>query len=94
MDCEKAKDLLLNVYSLISRPLNDFKDLYYPSFAEWISYKIKIRLLAAHASLKCYSYVFLRRHNSGVPDEYLALLPLFSKSSSVLGKYWIRVLKD
>lgn len=29
-----------------------------------------------------------------VPDEYLALLPLFSKSSSVLGKYWIRVLKD
>lgn len=82
------------IYALISRPLNDFKDLYYPSFAEWVSCKIKIRLLAAHASLKCYTYAFLRRDHSMVPDEYLALLPLFSKSSSVLGKYWIRVLKD
>ncbi|KAK9272907.1 hypothetical protein L1049_003286 [Liquidambar formosana] len=82
------------IFSLISRPLNDFKDLYYPSFAEWVSSKIKIRLLAAHASLKCYTYAFLRRHYSGVPDEYLALLPLFSKSSSILGKYWIWILKD
>ncbi|XP_004306022.1 PREDICTED: HEAT repeat-containing protein 5B isoform X1 [Fragaria vesca subsp. vesca] len=82
------------IYSLISRPLNDFKDLYYPSFAEWVSCKIKIRLLAAHASLKCHTYAFLRRHQTGVPDEYLALLPLFSKSSDILGKYWIRVLKD
>ncbi|CAK7344399.1 unnamed protein product [Dovyalis caffra] len=82
------------IFSLISRPLNDFKDVYYPSFAEWVSCKIKIRLLAAHASLKCYTFSFLRRHHSGVPDEYLALLPLFSKSSSILGKYWIGVLKD
>ncbi|XP_050383979.1 protein SWEETIE isoform X2 [Argentina anserina] len=82
------------IYSLISRPLNDFKDLYYPSFAEWVSCKIKIRLLAAHASLKCHTYAFLRRHQTEVPDEYLALLPLFSKSSDILGKYWIRVLKD
>lgn len=56
--------------------------------------QIKIRLLAAHASLKCYTYAFLRRHHDRVPDEFLALLPLFSKSSSVLGKYWIQVLKD
>ncbi|KAL9427618.1 hypothetical protein AB3S75_029744 [Citrus x aurantiifolia] len=82
------------IFSLISRPLNDFKDLYYPSFAEWVSCKIKIRLLAAHASLKCYTYAFLRRHHDRVPDEFLALLPLFSKSSSALGKYWIQVLKD
>ncbi|KAJ7971209.1 HEAT repeat 5B-like protein [Quillaja saponaria] len=82
------------IFSLISRPLNDFEDLYFPSFAEWVSSKIKIRLLAAHASLKCYIYAFLRRHHKGVPDEYLALLPLFSKSSSILGKYWIRTLKD
>lgn len=82
------------IFSLISRPLNDFKDLYYPSFAEWVSCKIKIRLLAAHASLKCYTYAFLRRHHDRVPDEFLALLPLFSKSSSVLGKYWIQILKD
>ncbi|XP_038720133.1 protein SWEETIE isoform X2 [Tripterygium wilfordii] len=82
------------IFSLISRPLNEFKDLYYPSFAEWVTSKIKIRLLAAHASLKCYTYAFLRRHHSGVPDEYLALLPLFSRSSSILGKYWISVLKD
>ncbi|GMY24387.1 protein SWEETIE isoform X4 [Fagus crenata] len=82
------------IFSLISRPLNDFNELYYPSFAEWVSCKIKIRLLAAHASLKCYTYAFLRRNHSGIPDEYLALLPLFSKSSSILGKYWIQVLKD
>ncbi|KAJ8751677.1 hypothetical protein K2173_025839 [Erythroxylum novogranatense] len=82
------------IFSLISRPLSDFKDIYYPSFAEWVSCKIKIRLLAAHASLKCYTYAFLRRHHGGIPDEYLALLPLFSRSSITLGKYWIRVLKD
>lgn len=82
------------IFSLISRPLDDFKDLYYPSFAEWVSCQIQIRLLAAHASLKCYTYAFLRRHHTGVPDEYLALLPLFAKSSRILGKYWIWILKD
>ncbi|XP_021759988.1 protein SWEETIE-like isoform X1 [Chenopodium quinoa] len=82
------------IFSLISRPLNDFEDLYYPSFAEWVSCKIKIRLLAAHASLKCYTYTLLRGNHADVPDEYMALLPLFSKSSSILGKRWIGVLKD
>ncbi|CAL5440706.1 unnamed protein product [Camellia sinensis] len=52
------------IFSLISHPLNNFEDLYYPSFAEWVSCK------------------------------YLAQLPLFSESSSVLGKYWISILKD
>ena len=28
------------IFSLISRPLDDFKDLYYPSFAEWVSCKV------------------------------------------------------
>ncbi|XP_010265191.1 PREDICTED: HEAT repeat-containing protein 5B [Nelumbo nucifera] len=82
------------IFSLISHPLNDFKDLYYPSFAEWVACKIKIRLLAAHASVKCYTYSFLRRPNSIVPNEYQPLIPLFSKSSSILGDYWIRTLKD
>ncbi|XP_061348491.1 protein SWEETIE-like isoform X3 [Gastrolobium bilobum] len=82
------------IFSLISRPLNDFENIYYPSFAEWVTSKIKIRLLAAHASLKCYIYASMRKHQDGVPDEYLALLPLFQKSSSILGKYWIHTLKD
>ncbi|PSR87811.1 HEAT repeat-containing protein isoform 1 [Actinidia chinensis var. chinensis] len=82
------------IFSLISRPLNNFEDLYYPSCAEWVSCKIKIRLLTAHASLKCYTYAFLRKKHVGVPDEYLAQLPLFSESSTVLGKYWISILKD
>ncbi|KHN17324.1 HEAT repeat-containing protein 5B [Glycine soja] len=90
------------IFSLISRPLNDFEDIYYPSFAEWVTskacnsncYYIKIRLLAAHASLKCYIYASMRKHQDGVPDKYLALLPLFQKSSSILGKYWIHTLKD
>ncbi|XP_027350855.1 protein SWEETIE [Abrus precatorius] len=82
------------IFSLISRPLNEFEDIYYPSFAEWVTSKIKIRLLAAHASLKCYIYASMRKHQNAVPDEYLALLPLFQKSSSVLGKYWIHTLKD
>ncbi|XP_023550989.1 protein SWEETIE isoform X2 [Cucurbita pepo subsp. pepo] len=82
------------IFSLISRLLNDFKELYYPSFAEWVSCKIKVRLLAAHASLKCYTYALLRRHQSEVSNEYLALLPWFSKSSNILGKHWIGVLMD
>ncbi|XP_074287369.1 protein SWEETIE [Silene latifolia] len=82
------------IFSLISVPLSDFEGLYYPSFAEWVSCKIKVRLLAAHASLKCYTYTFLREHHSEVPDEYMALLPLFSKNSGMLGKRWIGVLKD
>ncbi|PWA87585.1 HEAT repeat-containing protein [Artemisia annua] len=81
------------IFALISQPLEDFKDLYYPSFAEWVSCKIKIRLLTAHASLKCYTYAFLRRHQS-IPEEYLGLLPLFSKNSSTLGIYWLSLLKD
>ncbi|GAB2294945.1 hypothetical protein Dimus_029136 [Dionaea muscipula] len=55
---------------------------------------IKIWLLAAHASLKCYSYSFLRRNHTDVPDEFLALLLLFSKLSSILGIHWIWILKD
>ncbi|CDP02785.1 unnamed protein product [Coffea canephora] len=82
------------IFSLISRPLNEFNDLYYPSFAEWVSCKIKIRLLTAHASLKCYIYGFLRREKDRMPGEYQALLPLFSKSSDTLGLYWLSVLKD
>ncbi|XP_038891104.1 protein SWEETIE isoform X2 [Benincasa hispida] len=82
------------IFSLISRLLNDFKELYYPSFAEWVSCKIKVRLLAAHASLKCYTYALLRRQQSEVPHEYLALLPWFSKTSTILGKHWIGVLMD
>ncbi|KAH9602675.1 hypothetical protein KSS87_010209 [Heliosperma pusillum] len=82
------------IFSLISVPLSDFEGLYYPSFAEWVSCKIKVRLLAAHASLKCYTFTFLRGHRSEVPDEYMALLPLFSKNSGMLGKRWIGVLKD
>uniref|UniRef100_A0A7N0VMZ5 HEAT repeat-containing protein 5B n=1 Tax=Kalanchoe fedtschenkoi TaxID=63787 RepID=A0A7N0VMZ5_KALFE len=81
------------IYSLISRPLEDFKDLYYPSFAEWVSCKIKIRLLAAHASLKCYSYTFLKKQH-GTSNEYSGLIPLLSKSSSILGKYWMLFLRD
>lgn len=81
------------IFALISQPLEDFKDLYYPSFAEWVSCKIKIRLLTAHASLKCYTYAFLRRQHS-IPEEFLALLPLFSKNSNTLGKYWLSLLKD
>ncbi|GFQ05127.1 heat repeat-containing protein 5b [Phtheirospermum japonicum] len=82
------------IFSLISRPLDDFKDLYYPSYAEWVSCKIKVRLLSVHASLKCYMFAFLRRQGDEVPDEYLALLPLFAKSSSILGTYWLSFLKD
>ncbi|XP_073118241.1 uncharacterized protein [Elaeis guineensis] len=51
---------LSRMFSLILCPLNDIKDMYYPSFAEWVACKIKIRLLAAHASIKCYVYQFLR----------------------------------
>ncbi|XP_072983205.1 protein SWEETIE isoform X2 [Typha latifolia] len=84
---------LNRLFSLISRPLSDMKDLYYPSFAEWVACKIKVRLLAAHASIKCYVYQFLREQKN-VPDEYLQLTPLLANSSTVLGKYWISLLKD
>ncbi|KAK9106905.1 hypothetical protein Syun_022916 [Stephania yunnanensis] len=82
------------IFSLISRPLDDFKDLYYPSFAEWVACKIRIRLLAAHAFVKSYIYAFLKQQKSQVSDEYLALLPHFSKNSITLGNYWIYILRD
>ncbi|VFQ70327.1 unnamed protein product [Cuscuta campestris] len=82
------------IFSLISRPLSEFDDLYYPSFAEWVSCKIKIRLLTAHASLKCYIYSFLRNQDNEISGEYASLLPLLSESSNVLGMYWLGVLKD
>lgn len=30
------------IFSLISRPLKNFEDLYYPSFAEWVSCKVYV----------------------------------------------------
>ncbi|CAA6670474.1 unnamed protein product [Spirodela intermedia] len=84
---------LQRMFSLISRPLDYFDDLYYPSFAEWVACEIKIRLLVAHASIKCYVYTLLRERKS-VPGEYLQLIPLFSDTSSKLGKYWMSLLKD
>lgn len=29
------------IFSLLSRPLNDFNELYYPSFAEWVTSKVQ-----------------------------------------------------
>ncbi|KAH7658270.1 Armadillo-like helical-containing protein [Dioscorea alata] len=84
---------LNRMFSLISRPLDEIKDLYYPSFAEWVACKIKVRLLAAHASIKCYVYSFLKEQKE-IPDEYLPLVPLFSSKSGILGKYWTDALKD
>ncbi|XP_042445912.1 protein SWEETIE isoform X2 [Zingiber officinale] len=84
---------LSRLYALISRPLDDIKDLCYPSFADWVACKIKIRLLAAHASIKNYVYQLLKEKKD-IPNGYLQLVPLFSSSSTILGKYWISVLKD
>jgi len=33
------------IFALISQPLEDFKDLYYPSFAEWVSCKVGLFFL-------------------------------------------------
>ncbi|XP_031496740.1 protein SWEETIE isoform X2 [Nymphaea colorata] len=85
---------LQRIFHLISRPLDDFEDIYYPSFAEWVACKIKVRLLAAHASVKSYTFRYLRRDPECLPSEYAALIPAFSKSSTVLGRYWISVLND
>ncbi|XP_047954484.1 protein SWEETIE [Salvia hispanica] len=82
------------IFSLISRPLDDFNDLFYPSYAEWVSCKIKVRLLTVYASLKCYMFASLKEQGDEISDEYLALLPLFAKSSSTLGTYWLSFLKD
>ncbi|KAG4926167.1 hypothetical protein JHK87_051707 [Glycine soja] len=102
---EKAADpelpghLLLEQYQaqLVSAVRTTLDTSSSPSLLEaglHLATKIKIRLLAAHASLKCYIYASMRKHQDGVPDKYLALLPLFQKSSSILGKYWIHTLKD
>ncbi|KAJ3692210.1 hypothetical protein LUZ60_012560 [Juncus effusus] len=84
---------LNRLYLLISRPLSEIQDLCYPSFADWVACKIKIRILTAHASVKCYTYQFFRKEKE-VPDEYLQLVPLLSNNSAQLGKFWIGLLKD
>ncbi|KAM0887196.1 hypothetical protein ACQ4PT_029205 [Festuca glaucescens] len=84
---------LNRLFLLISRPLSDIEDLFYPSFADWVVCKIKVRLLTAHAAVKCYTYQFLRAKEN-VPDEHQQLAPLLQNSSSLLGKYWVGALKD
>ncbi|KAJ1259294.1 hypothetical protein BS78_10G142900 [Paspalum vaginatum] len=84
---------LNRLFSLITRPLSDIEGLFYPSFADWVVCKIKVRLLTAHAAVKCYTYQFLRMKEN-VPDEYQQLVPSLVNSSSLLGKYWIGALKD
>ncbi|XP_006656123.1 protein SWEETIE isoform X2 [Oryza brachyantha] len=87
------KVALNRLFLLICRPLNDIEDLFYPSFADWVVCKIKVRLLTAHAAVKCYTYQFLRMKEN-IPDEHQQLAPLLANSSSLLGKYWIGALKD
>ncbi|CAM0910461.1 unnamed protein product [Alopecurus aequalis] len=84
---------LNRLFLLISRPLSDIEDLFYPSFADWVVCKIKVRLLTAHAAVKCYTYQFLREKEN-VPDEHQQLTPLLENSSTLLGKYWVGALKD
>ncbi|KAL6876470.1 hypothetical protein ACP4OV_013042 [Aristida adscensionis] len=87
------KVALNRLFSLISHPLNDIEGLFYPSFADWVVCKIKVRLLTAHAAVKCYTYQFLRLKENA-PEEYKQLAPFLANSSTLLGKYWIGVLKD
>ncbi|KAF7096581.1 hypothetical protein CFC21_098502 [Triticum aestivum] len=87
------KVALNRLFLLISRPLSDIEDLFYPSFADWVVCKIKVRLLTAHAAVKCYTYQFLRAKEN-VPDEHQQLAPLLANSSMLLGKYWVGALKD
>uniref|UniRef100_A0A453S7J5 Uncharacterized protein n=1 Tax=Aegilops tauschii subsp. strangulata TaxID=200361 RepID=A0A453S7J5_AEGTS len=87
------KVALNRLFLLISRPLSDIEDLFYPSFADWVVCKIKVRLLTAHAAVKCYTYQFLRAKEN-VPDEHQQLAPLLANSSTLLGKYWVGALKD
>ncbi|XP_044958991.1 protein SWEETIE isoform X1 [Hordeum vulgare subsp. vulgare] len=87
------KVALNRLFLLIARPLSDIEDLFYPSFADWVVCKIKVRLLTAHAAVKCYTYQFLRAKEN-VPDEYQQLAPLLANSSTLLGKYWVGALKD
>ncbi|XP_078176772.1 HEAT repeat-containing protein isoform X2 [Carex rostrata] len=84
---------LNRLYLLISRPLSEIQDLCYPSFADWVACKIKLQLLTAHASVKCYVYQFFRRQTH-VTHEYLQIIPLLSNNCALLGKYWIGVLND
>ncbi|VAI89014.1 unnamed protein product [Triticum turgidum subsp. durum] len=87
------KVALNRLFLLISRPLSDIEGLFYPSFADWVVCKIKVRLLTAHAAVKCYTYQFLRAKEN-VPDEHQQLAPLLANSSTLLGKYWVGALKD
>ncbi|EPS72441.1 hypothetical protein M569_02317, partial [Genlisea aurea] len=82
------------IFSLISRPLEDFNSLFYPSYAEWVSCKIKVRLLMVHASLKSYTFALTMGRSDECSDTSPSLLPLFAQSSSILGKYWLSFLKD
>ncbi|KAG8094444.1 hypothetical protein GUJ93_ZPchr0012g20299, partial [Zizania palustris] len=84
---------LNRLFLLICHPLNDIEDLFYPSFADWVVCKIKVRLLTAHAAVKCYTYRFLRLKEN-IPDEHQQLAPLLANSSSLLGKFWVGALKD
>lgn len=50
------------MFSLISRPLNDFKDVYYPSFAEWVSckvYQVIVASVIEQSSHLCPAYFFI-----------------------------------
>ncbi|KAH9326227.1 hypothetical protein KI387_006405, partial [Taxus chinensis] len=84
--------VLERMFSMISRPLGDLEGISYPSFAEWVSCKVKIRLLAAHAAVKTYAYYCMK--NGLNNTEYLSLVPLLLKNSTFLGCFWIGLLRD
>lgn len=48
------------IFSLISRPLDDFNDLFYPSYAEWVSCKVHLSFLTCYVALSSYSFFCAR----------------------------------
>lgn len=84
--------VLQRMFAMITRPLGDFEGLYYPSFAEWVGCKVKIRLLAAHAAVKAYAYYCMKNRLDNT--EYQVLVPFLLKNSNFLGRCWIGLLQD
>jgi hypothetical protein len=86
-------EVLQRIFALISRPLLKWEDLRIPSYAEWVSCKVQVSLLGAHAAVKTYAFACSKEGSSHAPDG-LVLLPLLLPYSSFLAGCWVGLLKD
>ncbi|KAH6554971.1 hypothetical protein KP509_1Z292600 [Ceratopteris richardii] len=81
------------IIALMSRLLENFEDLQFPSYAEWVGCKVQVSLLCAYASIKNYACSCSTETLNRV-ERLTPLMQLIDSASTKLKQLWMWLLRD